>query len=154
MKYCGNTSGREQWTLPGEESWRASWKGGGRHWNVVLQDKVCISNLRILAASVPLLGASPRDSPVHPATLPILFTTHRPEDKAKGLVVVIDARKQPAHPGLVSALQATQALVPAAIRTVLYLGEKEAALQLEALPDTQVRGRQRPQRRRGVVGLS
>lgn len=75
---------------------------------MVLQDKVCISNLRILAASVPLLGASPRDSPVHPATLPILFTTHRPEDKAKGLVVVIDARKQPAHPGLVSALQATQ----------------------------------------------
>nr|XP_036868683.1 uncharacterized protein KIAA1755 homolog isoform X2 [Manis javanica] len=70
--------------------------------------------------------------------LSYLCTVPRSEDKAKGLVVVIDARKQPAHPGLVSALQATQALVPAAIRTVLYLGEKEAALQLEALPDTQV----------------
>ncbi|XP_036758200.2 uncharacterized protein KIAA1755 homolog isoform X2 [Manis pentadactyla] len=70
--------------------------------------------------------------------LSYLCTVPRPEDKAKGLVVVIDARKQPAHPGLVSALQATQALVPAAIRAVLYLGEKEAALQLETLPDTQV----------------
>ncbi|KAB1262357.1 hypothetical protein Cadr_000021164 [Camelus dromedarius] len=67
-----------------------------------------------------------------------LCTVPRPEDKTKGLAVVIDARKQPPHPGLVSALQATQALVPASIRAMLFLGEKEAALQLEALPDIQV----------------
>ncbi|ELR56196.1 Putative protein KIAA1755, partial [Bos mutus] len=67
-----------------------------------------------------------------------LCTIPRPEDKTKGLAVVIDARKQPPHPGLVSALQATQALVPASIRAMLFLGEKEAALQLEALPDIQV----------------
>ncbi|XP_029077786.1 uncharacterized protein KIAA1755 homolog isoform X2 [Monodon monoceros] len=56
----------------------------------------------------------------------------RPEDKTEGLAVVIDARKQPPHPGLVSALQATQTLVPTSIRAVLFLGEQEAALQLEA----------------------
>ncbi|XP_032462072.1 uncharacterized protein KIAA1755 homolog isoform X2 [Phocoena sinus] len=56
----------------------------------------------------------------------------RPEDKTKGLAVVIDARKQPPHPGLVSALQATQTLVPTSIRAVLFLGEQEAALQLAA----------------------
>ncbi|KAF5917557.1 hypothetical protein HPG69_017449, partial [Diceros bicornis minor] len=95
---------------------------------------------RLLAASFPHLplGSSPGRAPVHPARLPILFTTHRPEEKAKGLVVVIDARKQPPHPGLVSALQATQGLVPASIRALLFLGEKEAALQLETLPDIQV----------------
>ncbi|XP_066868356.1 uncharacterized protein KIAA1755 homolog isoform X5 [Kogia breviceps] len=67
-----------------------------------------------------------------------LCTIPRPEDKTKGLAVVIDARKQPPHPGLVSALQATQALVPTSIRAMLFLGEQEAALQLEALSDFQV----------------
>ncbi|XP_036681122.1 uncharacterized protein KIAA1755 homolog [Balaenoptera musculus] len=67
-----------------------------------------------------------------------LCTIPRPEDKTKGLAVVIDARKQPPHPGLVSALQATQALVPTSIRALLFLGEQEAALQLEALSDIQV----------------
>ncbi|XP_022448141.1 uncharacterized protein KIAA1755 homolog isoform X3 [Delphinapterus leucas] len=61
-----------------------------------------------------------------------LCTIPRPEDKTEGLAVVIDARKQPPHPGLVSALQATQTLVPTSIRAVLFLGEQEAALQLEA----------------------
>ncbi|XP_058541556.1 uncharacterized protein KIAA1755 homolog [Neofelis nebulosa] len=70
--------------------------------------------------------------------LSYLCTVPRPEDKTKGLAVMIDSRKQPPHPGLVSALQATQALAPASIRAVFYLGEKEAALQLEALPDVQV----------------
>ncbi|XP_004393252.1 PREDICTED: uncharacterized protein KIAA1755 homolog [Odobenus rosmarus divergens] len=70
--------------------------------------------------------------------LSCLCTVPRPEDKTKGLAVVIDARKQPPHPGLVSALQATQALAPASIRAVLYLGDKEAAVQLETLPDIQV----------------
>lgn len=40
--------------------------------------------------------------------LSYLCTVPRPEDKTKGLAVVIDARKQPPHPGLVSALQAIQ----------------------------------------------
>ncbi|XP_077635011.1 uncharacterized protein KIAA1755 homolog [Crocuta crocuta] len=70
--------------------------------------------------------------------LSYLCAVPRPEDKTKGLAVVIDARKQPPHPGLVSALQATQALAPASICSVFYLGEKEAALQLEMLPGTQV----------------
>ncbi|CAD7669388.1 unnamed protein product [Nyctereutes procyonoides] len=70
--------------------------------------------------------------------LSYLCSVPRPEDKTKGLAVVIDARKQPPHPGLVSALQSTQALAPASIRAVLYLGEKEAALQLETLPGIQV----------------
>ncbi|XP_070935440.1 uncharacterized protein KIAA1755 homolog isoform X2 [Macaca nemestrina] len=70
--------------------------------------------------------------------LSYLCTIPRPEDKAKGLAVLIDARKQPPQPGLVSALQATQAQVPASIRAILFLGEKEAALQLQTLPDIQV----------------
>ncbi|XP_045300588.1 uncharacterized protein KIAA1755 homolog [Leopardus geoffroyi] len=70
--------------------------------------------------------------------LSYLCTVPRPEDKTKGLAVMIDSRKRPPHPGLVSALQATQALAPASIRAVFYLGEKEAALQLETLPDVQV----------------
>lgn len=70
--------------------------------------------------------------------LSYLCTVPRPEDKTKGLAVMIDARKQPPHPCLVSALQATQALDPASIGTMLFLGEKETALPLEALPDTQV----------------
>lgn len=57
---------------------------------------------------LPSLGPSPLRALIQPIRLPILFTTHRPEDKTKGLAVVIDARKQPPHPGLVSALQATQ----------------------------------------------
>ncbi|XP_066093080.1 uncharacterized protein KIAA1755 homolog isoform X1 [Saccopteryx bilineata] len=70
--------------------------------------------------------------------LSYLCTVPRPEDKTKGLAVVIDARKQPLHPGLVSALKATQARDPASICAVLLLGEKEAALPLETLPDIQV----------------
>ncbi|XP_011217914.2 uncharacterized protein KIAA1755 homolog isoform X1 [Ailuropoda melanoleuca] len=70
--------------------------------------------------------------------LSYLCTVPRPEDKTNGLAVVIDARKKPPHPGLLSALQATQALAPASIRAVLYLGDKEAAPQLETLPDIQV----------------
>uniref|UniRef100_A0A8C0WTI9 KIAA1755 n=1 Tax=Castor canadensis TaxID=51338 RepID=A0A8C0WTI9_CASCN len=66
-----------------------------------------------------------------------LCTIPRPEDKAKGLVVVMDARKQPPQPGLLSALQATQALVPA-FRVLLFLGKKEAAVQLQELPAIQV----------------
>ncbi|XP_003787634.2 uncharacterized protein KIAA1755 homolog [Otolemur garnettii] len=70
--------------------------------------------------------------------LAYLCTIPRPEDNAKGLVVVIDARKQPPQPSLVSALQATQVRAPASIGAILYLGEKAAARQLQTLPDTQV----------------
>ncbi|XP_058143053.1 uncharacterized protein KIAA1755 homolog isoform X2 [Dasypus novemcinctus] len=70
--------------------------------------------------------------------LSYLCTIPRAEVETKGLAVVIDARKQPPHPSLVSALQASQALVPASTHAVLFLGEKEAAVQLETLPDTQV----------------
>ncbi|XP_028745060.1 uncharacterized protein KIAA1755 homolog [Peromyscus leucopus] len=58
----------------------------------------------------------------------------RLEDKAKGLLVVIDARKGPPSPALVSALQSTQALAPASISKVLLLGEKASILQLPVLP--------------------
>ncbi|XP_036275020.1 uncharacterized protein KIAA1755 homolog [Pipistrellus kuhlii] len=70
--------------------------------------------------------------------LSYLCTVPRPEDKTKGLAVVIDARKQPLHPVLVDALKATQALDPASIHVMLFLGEKETALLLETLPDVQV----------------
>ncbi|XP_037351110.1 uncharacterized protein KIAA1755 homolog [Talpa occidentalis] len=70
--------------------------------------------------------------------LSYLCTIPRSEDKTKGLAVVIDARKQPPKPSLLSALQATQALKPASICALLFLGEKEAALQLENLPAIQV----------------
>ncbi|XP_036041815.1 uncharacterized protein KIAA1755 homolog isoform X3 [Onychomys torridus] len=58
----------------------------------------------------------------------------RLEDKAKGLLVVIDARKGPPSPALVGALQSTQALAPASISKVLLLGEKASSLQLPVLP--------------------
>ncbi|KAM9590337.1 uncharacterized protein KIAA1755 homolog [Trichechus inunguis] len=70
--------------------------------------------------------------------LSYLCTVPRSEAKTKGLAVVIDARKQLPHPSLVSALQATQVLVPASIQALFFLGEKDAALQLETLPDVQV----------------
>ncbi|XP_069844436.1 uncharacterized protein KIAA1755 homolog isoform X5 [Dipodomys merriami] len=69
--------------------------------------------------------------------LSFLCSVPRPEEKAKGLAVVIDARKEPPQPGLVSALQATQAVVPA-LRALFFLGEKEAALLLQDLPAVQV----------------
>ncbi|XP_004631057.1 uncharacterized protein KIAA1755 homolog [Octodon degus] len=62
----------------------------------------------------------------------------RPEDKAKGLVVVIDARKQSPPLALVSALQATQAVAPASLSALLILGEKEDAVPLQVSPDIQV----------------
>ncbi|KAM6163846.1 uncharacterized protein KIAA1755 homolog [Rhynchocyon petersi] len=70
--------------------------------------------------------------------LSYLCAIPRSEAKTQGLVVVIDARKQPPHPTLVSALQATQVMVPGSIQVLLFLGEKEAACQLETLPGVQV----------------
>ncbi|XP_033623024.1 uncharacterized protein KIAA1755 homolog isoform X6 [Fukomys damarensis] len=71
--------------------------------------------------------------------LSYLCSIPRLEDKAKGLVVVIDARKQPPQPALVSALQDTQqAVVLASGSALLILGEKEDALRLQVSPDIQV----------------
>ncbi|XP_012583852.1 PREDICTED: uncharacterized protein KIAA1755 homolog isoform X2 [Condylura cristata] len=70
--------------------------------------------------------------------LSYLCAIPRSEDKTKGLAVVIDARKQLPKPALLSALQATQALMPGSICALLFLGEKAAALQLEKLPAIQV----------------
>ncbi|XP_004867842.1 uncharacterized protein KIAA1755 homolog isoform X1 [Heterocephalus glaber] len=70
--------------------------------------------------------------------LSYLCSIPRPEDKAKGLVVVIDARKQPPPPALVSALQATQAVALASLSALLILGENEDAVQLQVSPDIQV----------------
>ncbi|ELK04178.1 hypothetical protein PAL_GLEAN10024321 [Pteropus alecto] len=108
-----------------QEAWEAPWC-------TVSEVTKLLSYLCTVPRSFPL------ESLVHPARLSILFTTHRPEDKTKGLAVVIDARKQPPHPGLVSALQAIQALDPTSIRAMLFLGEKETAIPLETLPDVQV----------------
>ncbi|XP_048205134.1 uncharacterized protein KIAA1755 homolog isoform X2 [Perognathus longimembris pacificus] len=69
--------------------------------------------------------------------LSYLCSIPRPEEKAKGLAVVIDARKEPPQPGLVRALQATQAVAPER-GMLFFLGEKEAALLLQALPAAQV----------------
>ncbi|XP_055977878.1 uncharacterized protein KIAA1755 homolog [Sorex fumeus] len=72
--------------------------------------------------------------------LSYLCTVPRLQDKTTELVLVMDARKVPPPAGLVSALQATQAGLPVSIRaaSLLFLGEKEAALPLETLPDLQV----------------
>ncbi|KAM6147844.1 uncharacterized protein KIAA1755 homolog [Erethizon dorsatum] len=70
--------------------------------------------------------------------LSYLCSIPRPEDKAKGLVLVIDARKQPPHPALVSALQAMEAVAPASLGALIILGEKEDALLLQVSPNIQV----------------
>ncbi|XP_074148817.1 uncharacterized protein KIAA1755 homolog [Sminthopsis crassicaudata] len=67
-----------------------------------------------------------------------LCSIPRQEVKSTGLTIVIDARKQPPTPSLVNALRTTQALAPAAIHSLLLLGEKEAATQLEKVPGIQV----------------
>ncbi|XP_043836378.1 uncharacterized protein KIAA1755 homolog isoform X2 [Dromiciops gliroides] len=67
-----------------------------------------------------------------------LCSIPRQEAKTTGLTVVIDARKQPPTPSLVNALRTTQALAPASIHSLLLLGEKEAATQLEKVPGIQV----------------
>lgn len=46
-----------------------------------------------------------------------------------------------------------QALDPASIHVMLFLGEKEIAVPLETLPDVQVRGRQHQASREEVLGL-
>nr|BAC35060.1 unnamed protein product [Mus musculus] len=66
--------------------------------------------------------------------LSYLCSVPRLEDKAKGLLVVIDARKGTQRPGLVSALQGIQALAPASVSKVLLLGEKASIPQLSVLP--------------------
>uniref|UniRef100_F6TFN3 KIAA1755 ortholog n=1 Tax=Monodelphis domestica TaxID=13616 RepID=F6TFN3_MONDO len=67
-----------------------------------------------------------------------LCSIPRQEAKAIGLTVVIDARKQAPTPCLVNALRTTQALAPASLHSLLFLGEKEAATHLEKVPAIQV----------------
>lgn len=150
MRYCG--SAEEGIT---DSAWRRIMegflevvcvRGTGRHWNFVPWDEEFTSKSRLLAASFPHLplGPSPSRALVHPARLSILFTTHRPEDKTKGLAVVIDARKQPPHPGLVSALQATQvsgrwtASASQVLRAPGTLGYSQILRGSELGPGTQV----------------
>ncbi|XP_041911055.1 uncharacterized protein KIAA1755 homolog [Arvicola amphibius] len=66
--------------------------------------------------------------------LSYLCSVPRPDNAAKGLLMVIDARKGTPSPALVSALQRIQAPAPASISKVLLLGEKASILQLPALP--------------------
>uniref|UniRef100_A0A8C2QMY6 RIKEN cDNA D630003M21 gene n=1 Tax=Cricetulus griseus TaxID=10029 RepID=A0A8C2QMY6_CRIGR len=66
--------------------------------------------------------------------LSYLCSIPRLDEKVKGLLVVIDARKGPPSPALVSALQSTRAVAPASISKVLLLGEKASVLQPPALP--------------------
>lgn len=102
------TPNRKQWTPPGGRSWRASWSGVGiGSWSCRMKSSPTNQGSGSQFPS-PSTRPFPLESPVHPARLPTLFITHRPEDKTKGLAVVIDARKEPPHPGLLSALQATQ----------------------------------------------
>ncbi|XP_045151443.1 uncharacterized protein KIAA1755 homolog [Echinops telfairi] len=117
-----------------------------------LSMEICHSGLACLPggrdkAGRPLLllsaNAGPREAPwcsVSQVTklLSYLCTIPRPKTKTEGLAVLIDARKQAPHPSLVKALQATQVLTPAAIQTLLFLGEKASARQLEMLPNVQV----------------
>ncbi|XP_050007175.1 uncharacterized protein KIAA1755 homolog isoform X2 [Alexandromys fortis] len=66
--------------------------------------------------------------------LSYLCSVPRPDSAAKGLLMVIDARKGTPSPALVSALQRTQDPARASICKVLLLGEKASILQLPALP--------------------
>ncbi|XP_057636848.1 uncharacterized protein KIAA1755 homolog isoform X2 [Chionomys nivalis] len=66
--------------------------------------------------------------------LTYLCSVPRLDSAAKGLLMVIDARKGTPSPALFSALQRTQDLAPATISKVLFLGEKASIFQLPALP--------------------
>ncbi|XP_030250410.1 pleckstrin homology domain-containing family G member 4B isoform X4 [Sparus aurata] len=59
------------------------------------------------------------------------YSTLRKERCDQGLSVVIDSRRQPPVPALLSSLSELQALVPNALYTVLFLVDKEAAAKPE-----------------------
>ncbi|XP_057689818.1 pleckstrin homology domain-containing family G member 4B isoform X3 [Corythoichthys intestinalis] len=60
-----------------------------------------------------------------------LHSTLRKEKRDEGLTVVIDSRRQPPVPALLSSLSEFQTLVPNALYSVLFLMDKEAAAKPE-----------------------
>ncbi|XP_037130064.1 pleckstrin homology domain-containing family G member 4B isoform X4 [Syngnathus acus] len=60
-----------------------------------------------------------------------LHSTLRKEKRDEGLTVVIDSRRQPPVPALLSSLSEFQTLVPNALYSVLFLADKEAATKPE-----------------------
>ncbi|XP_028326854.1 pleckstrin homology domain-containing family G member 4B isoform X2 [Gouania willdenowi] len=58
-------------------------------------------------------------------------STLRKERRDQGLTVIIDSRKQPSVPALLSSLSELQALAPNALYSVLFLVDKEAAAKTE-----------------------
>ncbi|KAM4692215.1 uncharacterized protein KIAA1755 homolog [Rhinophrynus dorsalis] len=67
-----------------------------------------------------------------------LCSVARKEVKDLGLLVLVDARKQPPSPCLHAALQSAQASCPGSIQNILILVEKEAIAQLDRIPGLQV----------------
>ncbi|XP_058502917.1 pleckstrin homology domain-containing family G member 4B isoform X1 [Solea solea] len=65
------------------------------------------------------------------------YSTLRKERQDQGLAVVIDSRRQQPVPALLSSLAELQALVPNALYSVLFLGDKEAAVKPERDIDVQ-----------------
>ncbi|XP_028281361.1 pleckstrin homology domain-containing family G member 4B isoform X2 [Parambassis ranga] len=59
------------------------------------------------------------------------YSTLRKERRDQGLTVVIDSRRQQPAPALLSSLSEFQALVPNALYSILFLGDKEAAAKPE-----------------------
>ncbi|XP_075756920.1 uncharacterized protein KIAA1755 homolog isoform X2 [Pelodiscus sinensis] len=67
-----------------------------------------------------------------------LCSIPRRDARARGLTVLVDARRQPPAPALHAAIRAVQSAAPASIRGVLLLAEREAAAHLEKFPGMQV----------------
>ncbi|KAM9851529.1 pleckstrin homology domain-containing family G member 4B [Aulostomus maculatus] len=59
------------------------------------------------------------------------YSTLRTERRDQGLTVVIDSRRQPPVPALLSSLSELQALVPNALYSVVFLVDKEGAVKPE-----------------------
>ncbi|CAL8247114.1 unnamed protein product [Lota lota] len=59
------------------------------------------------------------------------YSTLRRERREQGLTVLVDSRRQPPSPALLSSLSELQALLPNALYSVLFLVDKEAAAKSE-----------------------
>ncbi|XP_030227042.1 pleckstrin homology domain-containing family G member 4B isoform X2 [Gadus morhua] len=59
------------------------------------------------------------------------YSTLRRERREQGLTVLVDSRRQPPSPALLSSLSELQALLPNALDSVLFLVDKEAAARSE-----------------------
>ncbi|XP_053309914.1 uncharacterized protein KIAA1755 homolog [Spea bombifrons] len=67
-----------------------------------------------------------------------LCSVARKEVKDLGVLVLVDARKQPSSPCLNAALQSVQASYPGSIQSILILVEKDGAAQLDRIPGLQL----------------